>query len=247
MAGHSKWKNIQHRKGAQDAKRGKQFTKFIREITTAAKNGGDVSTNPRLRLAVDKALTANMTRDTIDRAIKRGVGGLEDTNVEDVRYEGYGPAGVAVLVECLSDNRNRTVSEVRTAFTKCGGNLGTDGSVSYLFTKKGQLLFAPGLPEDQILEIALEAGAEDVVTSDDGSIEVVTEPDNFQAVKEAMIKKGFQPEQAEVTMLASNYITLNKEDAEKMVRLQNMLEECDDVQEVYSNADIAEEILEQLA
>ncbi len=244
MAGHSKWANIQHRKGAQDAKRAKIFTKFIREITVAARMGGpDVNTNPRLRLVVDKSLTANMTRDTIDRAIKRGAGGLEGADVEEIRYEGYGPGGVAVMVDCMTDNRNRTVGEVRHAFSKCGGNLGTDGSVSYIFSKKGQLIFAPGTSEDKVMEIALEAGAEDVLSNDDGSIEVLTSEEQFNAVKDAMIKHQLEPAQAQVTMLAANYINLEKDDAEKMIKLTNMLEELDDVQEVYSNADISDEVL----
>ncbi len=247
MAGHSKWANIQHRKGAQDAKRAKVFTKYIREITVAARmGGGDIASNPRLRLVVDKALTANMTRDTIDRAIKRGAGGLEGADMEQIRYEGYGPSGVAVMVDCMTDNRNRTVSEVRHAFTKCGGNLGTDGSVAYLFTKKGQIIFAPGISEDKVMEIALEAGADDVVTNDDGSIEVLTSEEQFNAVKDAMIKNNLEPAQSEVTMLPANYISLNKDDAEKMMKLTNMLEELDDVQEVYSNADISDEILSEI-
>lgn len=247
MAGHSKWANIQHRKGAQDAKRAKIFTKFIREITVAARMGGpDINTNPRLRLVVDKSLTANMTRDTIDRAIKRGAGGLEGANMEQIRYEGYGPNGVAVMVDCMTDNRNRTVGEVRHAFSKCGGNLGTEGSVSYMFSKKGQLIFAPGTSEDKVMEIALEAGAEDVINNDDGSIEVLTSEDQFTAVKDVMINNNLTPAQAEVTMLAANYISLDKDDAEKMMRLTNMLEELDDVQDVYSNADISDEILEKI-
>ena len=247
MAGHSKWANIQHRKGAQDAKRAKVFTKFIREITVAARMGGpDVNTNPRLRLVVDKSLTANMTRDTIDRAIKRGAGGLEGADMEQILYEGYGPNGVAVMVDCMTDNRNRTVGEVRHAFSKCGGNLGTEGSVSYMFSKKGQLIFAPGTSEDKVMEIALEAGAEDVITNDDSSIEVLTNEDQFTNVKDAMIKNNLAPAQAEVTMLASNYISLDRDDAEKMLKLTNMLEELDDVQDVYSNADISDDILEKL-
>lgn len=243
MAGHSKWANIQHRKGAQDAKRAKIFTKLIREITVAARMGGaDINSNPRLRLVVDKSLTANLTRDAIDRAIKRGAGGLEGADVEQIRYEGYGPAGVAVMVECMTNNRNRTVSEVRHAFSKCGGNLGTDGSVSYMFTTKGQLIFAPGTSEEKVMEIALEAGADDVVTNDDGSIEVLTNEDQFTAVKDAMIKHNLPPAQAEITMLAATYISLDKDDAEKMLRLTNMLEELDDVQEVYSNADIPDSL-----
>lgn len=241
MAGHSKWANIQHRKGAQDKKRGKLFTKLIREITVAARmGGGDINANPRLRLAVDKALTANMTRDTIDRAIKRGAGGLEGENVEEVRYEGYGPSGVAVMVECLTDNRNRTVAEVRHAFTKCGGNLGTDGSVAYLFTKKGVLTFAPGADEDRIMEIALNASAEDVTTNDDGSIDVTTQPEDFNTLKSAMLAEKLEPAQADISMQPANYIMLDAENAARMEKLIDMLEDLDDVQNVYSNADFPE-------
>ena len=248
MAGHSKWANIQHRKNAQDAKRGKLFTKLIREITVAAKMGDpDPSCNPRLRLAVDKALAGNMTRDTIDRAIKRGAGAQDSENFEEVRYEGYGPGGVAVMVDCMTDNRNRTVAEVRHAFTKAGGNLGTDGSVAYQFTKSGILSYPAGCDEDRIIEVALEAGAEDVITNDDGSVDVLTEPDSFVDVKEAMAAAGLTPENAEVTMRADNSSSLGLEEAEKMIRLLDRLEDLDDVQNVYSNADISEEILEQLA
>jgi YebC/PmpR family DNA-binding regulatory protein len=239
MAGHSKWKNIQHRKNAQDAKRGKIFTKLIREITKSAQlGGGDPAANPRLRTAIDKALDNNMTRDTIDNAIKRGVGGLDSDNVEELTYEGYGPNGVAVMVECMTDNRNRTASEVRHAFSKCGGNLGTDGSVAYLFTKKGQLTFSPGALEDRILEVALEAGAEDVVTNDDQSIEVVTTPAEFEAVKSALINANLKPEDAEVTFIPSIYVELDKDNAEKLVRMLDMLEDLDDVQNVYCNAEM---------
>ena len=247
MAGHSKWANIQHRKGAQDAKRGKLFTKLIREITVAARmSGPDANANPRLRLAMDKALTANMPKDTIERAIKRGAGGLEGANMEEVRYEGYGPGGVAIMVDCLTDNRNRTVSEVRHAFSKCGGNLGTDGSVAYLFTQQGQLLFPPKSPEEIILEVALEAGAEDVQTQADQTVEVLASVENFTAVQQALRDKNLIPEQAEITMLASTQTELDAEGAEKMLRLITMLEELDDVQNVYSNANISDEILEQL-
>lgn len=247
MAGHSKWANIQHRKGAQDKKRAKVFTKFIREITVAARmGGGDPAANPRLRLVMDKALAANLTKDTMMRAIQRGAGGLEGQNLEEVRYEGYGPSGVAVIVDCMTDNRNRTVGEVRHAFTKCGGNLGTSGSVAYLFTEKGQLLFPPNSPEEKIMEVALEAGAEDVISQDDGSVEVVTSPQQFEEVKKKMAENNLVPEQAEVTFLASTQVALNQEDAEKMIKLQNLLEELDDVQNVYSNADISEEILARL-
>jgi len=247
MAGHSKWANIQHRKGSQDAKRGKLFTKLIREITVSARFGGsDAGTNPRLRTAIDKALTANMTRDTVERAIKRGSGTQEGEHFEEVRYEGYGPGGVAMMVDCMTDNRNRTVSDVRHAFDKSGGNLGTDGSVSYLFKKVGQLSFAAGVDEDKIMEIALDIGAEDVIKNDDGSIEVLTSPQELQAVKEAMEQAKFKPEQAELTMRAATSTTLNLETAQKMVRLLEMLEDLDDVQQVYSNADMSEEIMAQL-
>ncbi|MFU8798060.1 MAG: YebC/PmpR family DNA-binding transcriptional regulator [Gammaproteobacteria bacterium] len=236
MAGHSKWKNIQHRKGAQDAKRGKVFTKLIREITKSAElGGGDPGANPRLRVAIDKALSNNMTRETVDNAIKRGVGGLDSANVEELTYEGYGPGGVAVMVECMTDNRNRTAAEVRHAFTKCGGNLGTDGSVAYLFAKKGQLIFAPGNSEDRILEVALEAGAEDVITSNDGSIEVVTAPAEFQQVKSALEQAGLTATEGEVTYLPSTYAELDEEATEKMLKMIDMLEDLDDVQSVYSN------------
>lgn len=247
MAGHSKWANIQHRKNAQDAKRGKVFTKLIREITVAARMGGpDVANNPRLRAVIDKALTANMTRDTIDRAVKKGVGGLEGANLENIRYEGYGPGGVAVMVECLTDNRTRTVSDVRHAFTKHGGNLGTDGSVAYLFSKRGVISFAPGADEDKIMEIALEAGADDVQTNADKSIDVYTDPEHFEKVRDALQKADLKIAQAEVTMIASNEVNLDQDNAEKMVKMLDMLEELDDVQNVYSNAEIAEEILSKL-
>ena len=248
MAGHSKWANIQHRKNAQDAKRGKLFTKLIREITVAARAGDpDPAANPRLRLAVDKALAGNMTKDTIERAIKRGSGAMDGENFEEVRYEGYGPGGVAVMVDCMTDNRNRTVAEVRHAFTKAGGNLGTDGSVAYQFNKAGILSYPRDSDEDRIMEAALEAGAEDVLTNDDGSVDVLTEPDRFVDVRDAMVAAGLGPENAEVTMRADNTIALDLESAEKMVRMLDRLEDLDDVQNVYSNADIAEEILEQLA
>lgn len=247
MAGHSKWANIQHRKNAQDAKRGKLFTKLAREVTVAAKVGGeDPAMNPRLRTAMDKALASNMTRDSVERAVKRGAGAQEGDNYEEIRYEGYGPGGVAVIVDCMTDNRNRTVSEVRHAFAKCGGNLGTDGSVAYLFTKVGQLSFPTGSDEDRIMEAALEAGAEDVVHNEDDSIDVFTTVEDFHLVKEAMEKNALIPEQAEITLRASTNTALDVETAQKMIRLLDMLEDLDDVQQVYSNADISEEIIAQL-
>lgn len=248
MAGHSKWANIKHRKAKQDAKRGKVYTKLIREITISAKlGGGDPDANPRLRTALDKALGANMSRDVIDRAIKRGAGGMEGGDVEEIRYEGYGPSGVAIIVDCMTNNRNRTVGEVRHAFTKCGGNLGTDGSVAYLFNQRGQITFEPGVNEEKVLEIGLEAGAEDVVVNDDKSIEVMTTPEDFLRVKNAMLNAGLEPVQAEVTMAAAIAVAVADVDAaEKILRLNDMLEDLDDVQEVYSNADISEEVLSQL-
>lgn len=213
MAGHSKWANIKHRKAAQDAKRGKIFTKLIREITVAAKlGGGVVEDNPRLRAAVDKALGANMTRDTIDRAIKRGAGQDEADNLEEITYEGYAPGGVAVLVECLTDNRNRTVAEVRHAFTKFGGNLGTDGSVNYLFTKRGEMVFPLGTDEDALLEAGIDAGAEDVVAQDDGTVELYTMPEPYMAIKDAIVSAGFTPERAEVVMSPSTTVAIADED-----------------------------------
>jgi YebC/PmpR family DNA-binding regulatory protein len=248
MAGHSKWANIKHRKAGQDAKRGKIFTKLLREITVAVKSGGpDAGTNPTLRTAIDKALGSNMRRDTIDNAIKKASGALEGANYEEVRYEGYGPGGTAVMVECLTDNRNRTVSDVRHAFTKAGGNLGTDGSVAYLFTKTGIISYAEGVDEDALMEAALEAGANDVITNDDGSIDVMTSPEDYLTVKDALIAAGYTPDNAEVTMQASTHTELDPEDAEKMLRLIDRLEDLDDVQNVYSNADISEEIVAQFA
>ena len=248
MAGHSKWANIQHRKKAQDAKRGKLFTKLIREITVAARmGGGDPDANPRLRAAIDKALSANMTKDTVERAIKRGSGAADGENYEEVRYEGYGPNGVAIMVDCLTDNRNRTVSEVRHAFTKAGGNLGTDGSVAYLFSKVGTLTFPVGSDEDKLMEVALEAGAEDVVTNDDQTIDVQTTPEMFLDVKQAMLAAGLAPEMAEVTMSPSTSVDLGLEDAEKVMRLVDTLEDLDDVQNVYTNADFSDEVMAQLS
>jgi YebC/PmpR family DNA-binding regulatory protein len=248
MAGHSKWANIKHRKAKQDAKKGKLYTKLIREITVSARiSGGDPDANPRLRAALDKALVANMSRDVIDRAIKRGAGGDAADDVEEIRYEGYGPAGVAVMVDCMTNNRNRTVGEVRHAFTKCGGNMGTDGSVAYLFQKTGQITLAPGANEDTAIEAALEAGADDVVVNDDGSIDISTSPDAFLAVKDAMLKAGLEPVNAEVTMAAAVSVAVaDKDNAEKVLRLTDMLEDLDDVQEVYTNADIVEEVLAQI-
>lgn len=248
MAGHSKWANIKHRKAAQDSKRGKIFTKLIRELTVAAKEGGpDVADNPRLRTAVDKALSNNMTRDTIDRAIARGAGTNEADNMEEIVYEGYGPGGVAVLVECLSDNRNRTVGEVRHAFTKNEGNLGTSGSVAYLFQKRGYLVFSAETDEDQLMEAALEAGAEDIVTEEDGTFEVFTEQQNFMEVKDALAAAGLEAEQASVAMLPDVHAEITDlELAEKIIKLVDMLEDLDDVQEVYSNVDFSAEVMEQL-
>ena len=237
MAGHSKWANIQHRKNAQDARRGKLFTRLIREITTAARHGDpDPANNPRLRLAVDRALTANMTRDTIDRAVKRGAGGDDGVTLEDIRYEGYGPGGVAIIVECMSDNRTRTVGEVRHAFSKHGGNLGADGSVAFLFKHCGQFVFAPGTSEDKVMEAALEAGADDVVTHEDGSIEVLTGPYEFAKVKAALEKAGLKAELAEVTMKPSSETDLPADDAAKMQKMLDALESLDDVQDVYTTA-----------
>ena len=247
MAGHSKWANIKHRKAAQDAKSGKVFTKLIRELVVAAKQGGPApEDNPRLRAAVDKALGANMTRDTIDRAIARGAGTNDADDMEELTYEGYAPGGVAILVEVMTDNRNRTVAEVRHAFSKRGGNLGTDGSVAYLFTRKGQIGFAPGQDEEQVLELALEAGAEDVEANDDGSIDVTTPWEDFAAVKAALEEGGLAPAGGEVTMLASTTVPLDADAAEKLLGLVEALEDLDDVQNVYTNADIPEEVLEAL-
>ncbi|EKP0296956.1 MULTISPECIES: YebC/PmpR family DNA-binding transcriptional regulator [Aeromonas] len=242
MAGHSKWANIKHRKAAQDAKRGKIFTKLIREITTSARLGdADPANNPRLRAAVTAALTNNMTRDTINRAIARGAGGGDGEQLETIVYEGYGPAGSAVMVECLTDNRNRTVAEVRHAFSKCGGNLGTDGSVAYLFSKKGLLTFV-GVDEDALMDAALEAGADDVVTEEDGTIEVYTTPNDFGTVLDGLEAAGFKAQSAEVTMIPSTEAELDAETAPKLMRLIDMLEDLDDVQEVYHNGSISDEV-----
>lgn len=248
MAGHSKWANIKHRKAAQDAKRGKVFTKIIREIVVAAKMGGGLpEDNPRLRAVMDKALAANMKKDTIEKAIARGTGDGDDSNYEDVTYEGYGAGGVAVLVECMTDNRNRTVAEVRHAFSKRGGNLGTDGSVAYLFKKVGQITFEPGVEEDALMEVALESGAEDLVTYEDGSIEVITPWEDFTAVRDALVAAGFEPLDAEVTMQPSTMVELDQSGAETILGMVEMLEDLDDVQNVYTNADIPEAVLEALS
>jgi len=237
MAGHSKWANIQHRKGRQDAKRGKIFTRLIKEITVAARlGGGDPGANPRLRLAVDKAYDNNMPKENVERAIKRGTGGLEGVNYEELRYEGYGIAGAAVMVDCLTDNKTRTVADVRHAFTKHGGNLGTDGSVAFLFKHCGQMAFAPGTDEDKLMEAAIEAGADDVVPNDDGSVEVITTPNDFSAVRRMLEQAGFKPELAEVTMKPATETVLTGDDAARMQRLLDALEAVDDVQEVYTNA-----------
>ena len=247
MAGHSKWANIKHRKAAQDAKRGKLFTKLIRELTVSAREGGsDPDSNPRLRAAIDKALSNNMTRDTVDRAVKRGAGELDGQALETVVYEGYGPGGTAVMVECMTDNRNRTVTGVRNAFNKSGGNLGTDGSVAYLFTKQGVISYEEGVDEDAIMEAALEAGAEDVVSNDDGSVDVYTAPADFGAVKDALDAIGVEAVNAEVTMLPSTKADLDEDTAAKFLRLIDTLEDHDDVQEVYHNAEIADDVMERL-
>lgn len=244
MAGHSKWANIRHRKGAQDAKRGKIFTKLIREISVAAKSagGGDPSNNPSLRTAIDKALGANMKRDTIDNTIKKAIGALDGVQYEEVRYEGYGPGGTAVIVDCLTDNRNRAVADVRHAFSKAGGNLGTDGSVAYLFRKLGIISFSADLNEDALMEAAMEAGADDVILNED-TWDVFTSFEDYLTVKESMLAAGFEPLSAEITMHADTKTALDADNAEKMLKLIDRLEDLDDVQSVYSNADISEEIM----
>mgnify|MGYP001556642139 FL=1 len=247
MAGHSKWANIKHKKAANDKKRGKIWTKLIREVTVAAREGGgDPAANPRLRLAMDKAFAANMPKDTIERAVKRGAGGDDTDNYDEIRYEGYGPGGTAVIVDCMTDNRNRTASEVRHAFSKHGGNLGTDGSVAYLFSKQGIISFAPGADEEVVMAAALEAGAEDVVSDEDGSIDVITNPEEFEAVNQAIVDAGLNPDNAEVTFSASTSAELDRDGAEKLLRLVDVLEDLDDVQDVYTNADIPAEILETI-
>ncbi|MDH3373710.1 MAG: YebC/PmpR family DNA-binding transcriptional regulator [Gammaproteobacteria bacterium] len=247
MAGHSKWANIQHRKGAQDKKRGKLFTKLIREITVAARMGGsDLNSNPRLRLAIDKAKAQSMPKDNIERAVKRGAGELDGAEYVEIRYEGYGPGGAAVMVDCLTDNRNRTVAEVRYAFSKFGGNLGADGSVNYLFNYVGQLLYPPGSDEDAVMEAAIHAGAEDVIVDADHSIEVLTDPTEFESVRDKMAVSGHEPEDARLTMRASTSADLGVKEALSMIKLLEALEDLDDVQEVYSNADIADDVLAQI-
>ncbi len=245
MAGHSKWANIQHRKKAQDARRGKLFTRLIREIVVAAKAGGsDLDANATLRTAVDKAKGQSVPKDAIDRAVKRGAGELDGSDYEEIRYEGYGPAGIAFIVDCLSDNRNRTVAEVRHAFTKSGGNLGQTGSVAYMFSNLGVLLYSPEHDEDSIIEAALEAGAEDVIVADDGSIEVLTSPEEYLRVKQVMIDAGLEPEESDLTMRANANTVLDVEDGARVIRLIDMLESSDDVQEVYFNAEIPEQAYE---
>ncbi len=245
MAGHSKWANIQHRKKAQDNKRGKLFTRLIREVMVAAKAGGsDLSSNPSLRGAVDKAKSQSVPKDAIDRAVKRGAGELDGSDYEEIRYEGYGPAGIALIVDCLTDNRNRTVAEVRHAFSKAGGNLGQDGSVAFMFSSLGVLTYAPGSDEEGIMEAALESGADDVVADEDGSIEVLTPPEDYIQVREAMTDAGFEPDDAELTQRAASNTALDVEDAEKVMRLIDALEELDDVQEVFSNADFPDELMQ---
>ncbi len=242
MAGHSKFANIKHRKAAQDAKRGKIFTKLIRELTVAAKGGPNPDDNPRLRAAIDKGLGANMKRDTIEKAIARGAGAGEGENYDELTYEGYAPGGVAILVECMTDNKNRTVAEVRHAFSKRGGNLGTDGSVAYLFTRQGQIFFAEA-DEDALMDAALEAGADDIEMNDDSSALVTTSFEEFLNVKDALIAAGFEPADADVTMVASTTIPLDKDASEKVIAMVDMLEDLDDVQNVYTNAEFDETAL----
>jgi len=241
MAGHSKWANIQHRKGRQDEKRGKVWTRLTREIIVAARTGGgDITMNPRLRLAIEKAKAANMPADNIKRNVDKATGNLDGVTYEEIRYEGYGIGGAAIIVDCMTDNRVRTVAEVRHAFSKYGGNLGTEGSVAFQFKHCGQLVFAPGTSEDKVMEVALEAGAEDVLTDDDGAIEVLTAPGDYEAVKHALEAAGLKPEVAEVTMRAENTIDLAGDDAARMQKLLDVIEDLDDVQEVYHNASLSE-------
>jgi len=242
MAGHSKWANIQHRKKAQDAKRGKIFTRLVREISVAAREGGgDPESNPRLRLGIDKANAANVPKDNIERAIKKATGELDGASYEELRYEGYAPGGVAVMVDCLTDNRNRTVAAVRHAFSKCGGNLGTDGSVAYLFEKKGVISFAPGTGEDEVMEAALEAGAEDIVSDDDGSIEVLTAAEDFEAVRDGLKQAGLDFAEAEVTQRAATLVEVDLDTGRTVLKFLDMLEDLDDTQDVWSNADVPAE------
>lgn len=247
MAGHSKWANIKHRKAAQDARRGKIFTKIIRELTVAARQGGgNPDDNPRLRAVIDKALTANMKKDTIERAVERGAGGGDDNNYEELTYEGYGPGGVAIFIEAMTDNRNRTVAEIRHAFNKMGGNLGTDGSVAYLFSKQGIISYSPEVEEDKLMEAALVAGADDLAEQDDDSYEIVTTPEQFLDVKQWLVESGLKPDNAEVTMVPSTRVELDRDGAETILKLIEMLEDLDDVQNVYSNADIPGEVMDSL-
>ena len=241
MAGHSKWANIQHRKGRQDEKRGKAWTRVIREIMVAARlGGGDISANPRLRLAVEKAKAVNLPVETVKRNIDKATGNLEGVNYEEIRYEGYGIGGAAIIVDCMTDNRVRTVAEVRHAFSKYGGNMGTEGSVAFQFKHCGQLVFAPGTSEDKLMEVALDAGADDVIAGDDGSIEVLTPPTEFEAVKNALEAAGLKAEMGEVTMRAENWIELTGEDAQRMQKLLDVIEDLDDVQDVHHNAEIGQ-------
>ena len=247
MAGHSKWANIKHRKAGQDAKRGKVFTKLIRELTVAARQGGGaVADNPRLRGAVDKALSANMTKDTIERAVERGAGTGDNDNLEELNYEGYGPSGIAILLETLSDNKNRTVAEVRHCFSKFGGNLGTSGSVAYLFNRTGVISYEIGIDEERLMDLALEAGADDIINNDDGSCDVYTSFENFGQIKDALDDAGLESANAEVTMLATTEVDLDLEEAEKLMQLVEQLEDLDDVQNVYSNANITNEVMMRL-
>lgn len=246
MAGHSKWSNIKHRKAGQDAKRAKIFTKIIRELTVAARDGGgNIEDNPSLRTVVEKAKAAQMPKDTMERAIARGAGGEEGNDLSELTYEGYGPGGVALLVETMTDNKNRTVAEVRHAFTRAGGNLGTDGSVAYLFEKKGQINFAPGADEETIMEVSIEAGAEDVDSSEDGAVEVITAPEDFLAVKDALVAAELEPENSEVGMVPSTYSPLDKETGEKVMKLIDNLEDLDDVTNVYTNADFPDDLFSE--
>lgn len=246
MAGHSKWANIKHRKAAQDAKRGKIFTRLIREIVIAARSGGAPEDNPRLRLAMDKALAANMTKDTIDRAVKRGSGGDDSEQLDELTYEGYGVGGVAVIVEAMTDNRNRTAGDVRHAFSKNGGNLGTDGSVAYLFTKRGEISFGPGIDEERLMEAALEAGAEDVITHEDGSVDIITAWEELGQVKSELDAAGLAANSAEINLAASVQVDMDLETATTVLKMIDMLEELDDVQNVYSNANFTEELMAQM-